>query len=80
MQNKAKVAEIPWEECWVDADGVAQLTGYAKRYISEKLVKHRSFPTASRLGQGQRVWKVGEIIAWLESNREKHTGRPRHLS
>lgn len=72
-----EVSTIPWEECWLDAHGVAQLTGFSKRYVGEKLVHHATFPQATRVGKGMRMWKAGEIAAWMELHREKRTGRPR---
>ena len=70
-------AQIPWRELWLDAVGVAELTGYAPRYVVDTLSKRPDFPAASGTGNQTRRWKAGEIDDWMQQRIARRSGRPR---
>ena len=74
---KNEVAVIPWEETWLTVKEASELIGFSNNYITNVLAAHADFPVASRLGNGPRRWKAGELNRWMEKNREKRVGRPR---
>lgn len=57
------------------AADIAKLLQVSTRSVAEKYSMHPHFPVALRLpspkGQGDRRWKRKEIMAWIDSLRER---------
>ncbi len=47
---------------------VQQLVPYSKMHI-DRLEKRGEFPKRIRLGAGRIVWRMSEIVAWLDAKR-----------
>lgn len=65
----AKAAAIPFEEQWMDADGIAAMLKFKPRYVSEKLASREDFPKPMRIdGTGHPRWRAVEIAQWARSH------------
>ncbi len=47
---------------------VQQIVPYSKMHI-DRLEKAGQFPKRIRIGTGRVVWKMSEVLSWLESKR-----------
>lgn len=67
--------KIPLPDVWLDAAGVGLALGREADYVLNRLAPLPDFPKAWRRGHPR--WKYSEVMAWAESDRERHEGRPR---
>ena len=63
---QAQTAPLP-ERCLTIRD-VQQLVPFSRMHI-DRLEKAGEFPRRIHIGQAQVVWKMSEILAWIEAKR-----------
>lgn len=55
---------------------IAEHLGLNANHVRDKLSKRGDFPPAYRFG-GSRRWKESEFLAWVDSKRQRKSGRTR---
>ena len=57
---------VPAEQRLIDADEVFAVTSM-RRTTLYAAIKHDDFPQPIQLGRRRVAWKLGEVLAWIES-------------
>ena len=54
---------------YVTTKELAELLPFSLRHLSERVTHRRDFPTARRIGK-RRIWKLEEVLNWIENKKE----------
>lgn len=57
---------VPAEQRLIDADEVFSVTSM-RRTTLYAAIKHDNFPLPIQLGRRRVAWKLGEVLAWVDS-------------
>lgn len=51
----------------IDTAGIAQLLGYSRTYVTDKVTKRPDFPKpVIALNQKHKFWNESDVIQWVE--------------
>lgn len=72
IHTAAIAASLPPDKRWVDSEAAAAMIGVPKRKFLERIACRDDFPVPSRPTgpTGFKVWRVSEVDAWMERQRE----------
>lgn len=54
---------------YVTTKELAELLPFSLRHLSERVTHRRDFPAARRIGK-RRIWKLEEVLNWIENKKE----------
>ena len=55
---------------YVTTKELAELLPFSLRHLAERVTHRRDFPAARRIGK-RRIWKLEEVLNWIENKKEK---------
>lgn len=70
LQEAAVTMTLPPNVRWVDSQAAAAMLGISRRSFVERVASRSDFPRPARPMGGMPVWKVSEVSAWMEKQRD----------
>lgn len=68
----AATTAVPFNEQWLDFEGIAAFLVFSKSYVQSKIVTLPDFPQPLRIGgNGHPRWRAQEVAAWAQQRRDR---------